>query len=313
MGTRAISGSFLDYIRTEHDGRVALVIGNGVHRYRAASTDNDWNAMVQTMARKYGLNSAAHARHLALTELYDLIDLKQPKTPTGRSLPEEFCGPMAAWKPGAHHGRIAAWASANNAPILTTNFDTVLADAVGARLQSMFQPHGALKRPTDYYPWEKYFSISPMDGPCDRFGIWHVNGFVTHHRSVRLGLTHYMGSVTRARPWLHGHKESRLFSEKNMPHWRGRNTWLHIVFNMPLVIMGLQLGAQEVFLRWLLIERARYFRQFPDRRRLAWYVHPVSENTEDDLAKYFFLEAIGVRPVAVKDFEDIYGEAAWAS
>lgn len=310
MSNHVISSPFLHHIRHEYAGPVALVIGNGIHRYRAAATSNDWGAMIQTMAKRHRLDAGRHAGHLALTELYDLIGLKT-RDLSDSALQKEFIGPMRSWVPAAHHRRIAEWARYRDAPILTTNFDTALADAVGARLHSLFQPRGRLKRPTDFYPWEKYFAVEPMHTPCDRFGIWHMNGMVEHPRSVRLGLTHYMGSVSRSRPWLHGDKENRLFSEKNLPNWRGRNTWLHIVFNMPLVIFGLQLGAQEVFVRWLLIERARYFRQFPDRCLPAWYVHPANERSDDDRAKYFFLDALGVKPVAVRDYADIYGANAW--
>lgn len=310
MTDRVISGPFLDHIHTKHDGRVALVIGNGIHRYQSAATDNDWGAMIQKMAKNHQLDAGSNAPHLALTELYDLIALKARELSDGE-LQKEFVAPMMSWTPAAQHRRIVLWAQDRSVPVLTTNFDTVLADAAGATLHSLFQPHGLRRRPTDLYPWEKYFAVDSTEAPCDQFGIWHVNGLINHPRSIRLGLTHYMASVSRARPWLHGDKESRLFSENNLPNWRGRNTWLHIVFNMPLVIFGLQLGAPEVFLRWLLIERARYFRQFPLRRLPAWYVHPASERSNDDRAKYFFLDAIGVEPVAVRSYDDIYGANAW--
>lgn len=310
MADGIISRPFLDHIHREHAGRVALVIGNGIHRYQSTATDNDWGAMIQTMAKNHHLDTGRNAPLLALTELYDLIALKA-RDLSDRELQKEFVSPMRSWTPAVHHRWITRWARDRNAPILTTNFDTVLADAIGARLHTLFQQHGRLKGPTDFYPWEKYFAVEPIEAPCDGFGIWHVNGLTKHARSIRLGLTHYMGSVSRARPWLHGDRESRLFSEKNQPNWRGRNTWLHIVFNMPLVIFGLQLGAQEVLLRWLLIERARYFRQYPERRLPAWYVYPECEQSDTDRAKYFFLDAIGVKPVAVRSYDDIYGPNAW--
>ena len=80
-----------------------------------------------------------------------------------------------------------------------------------------------------------------------------------------------MGSVGRARAWLHRGGDRRLFSGKSPDNWLGKNTWVHIIFNSPLLIFGLALEENEVFLRWLLIERARYFKKFPDRRKKAWY------------------------------------------
>jgi hypothetical protein len=80
---------------------------------------------------------------------------------------------------------------------------------------------------------------------------------------------------------------------------------------MPLAFMGLQLGPQEVFLRWLLIERARYFRRYPDARCPAWYFHAAREASGEDAAKYFFLDAIGVTPVEVEDYGSMYDPAVW--
>lgn len=295
------------------EGRLALVIGNGIHRHRAAASGNDWNQMMQNLAAKYGVESSQHQIGLALTELYDLIDLRTPAEQKPHELQAEFCERMDEWKPLDHHHRIMDWAARNDAPVLTTNFDHVLSNSVGARLQSLFRPRGSVKGPTDYYPWEKYFGINELNGPCDGFGVWHINGLIEHTRSIRLGLSHYMGSVSRARPWLHGSKETRLFSQKDMPNWRGRDTWLHIVFNMPMLIFGLKLEGQEVFLRWLLIERAKYFRQFPERRQPAWYVSPTSENAPEDLAKKFFLQSLRIEPVDVIDYDAIYEAPGWIS
>lgn len=311
MPSPSASQTFLTTALRKSGGRVALVIGNGMHRYNAKETGNDWNAMIRSLAVQYGVKGAAKATRLALTELYDVIDLATPASTNSSLLQEQFCAGMSEWTPADHHRKIAEWAVKRNTPILTTNFDTVLGDAVNARLHSVFERRGNLKAPTDYYPWEKYYGLQLLAHPCSGFGVWHINGLLKHTRSIRLGLSHYMGSVSRARPWLHGDKENRLFSAKDLREWRGRNTWLHIVFNMPLLIFGLQLGTQEVFLRWLLIERAKYFRQFPQRAKPAWYVHTASENSPEDMSKYFFLKSTGIQPVEVADFDSIYGAQVW--
>lgn len=293
------------------EGQVALVIGNGIHRHQAQLSGNDWNQMMQRLAAKYGVESSQHQSGLALTELYDLIELRTPAEQRPQQLQSEFCNRMEDWRPLEHHRRIMEWAIRHDAPVLTTNFDNVLSDAVDAKLESLFAPRGSVKGPTDYYPWEKYFGIRQLENPCDGFGIWHINGLINHIRSIRLGLSHYMGSVSRARPWLHGSKETRLFTQKDMQNWRGRDTWLHIVFNRPLLIFGLKLEGQEVFLRWLLIERAKYFRQFPHRARPAWYVFPGGENGPDDAAKRFFLQSLGVMPIDVGNYDEIYESEGW--
>ena len=92
------------------------------------------------------------------------------------------------------HQAIMQWARHFSCPVLTTNFEHTLSDAVQA---SAFSPKKTAF--TDYYPWESYFSTQELSDPCAGFGIWHINGMQKYHRSIRLGLTHYMGSVERAR------------------------------------------------------------------------------------------------------------------
>ena len=313
MPSQSINQTFLTKAIRQGGGRIALLIGNGIHRYNAKATGNDWNAMIQSLARQHGLKGAANATSLAMTELFDLIDLKLPPNSKSYSLQAQFCDGMSDWKPADHHHWIVNWAVDNRSPILTTNFDHVLADTVGAKLLSAFERRGNLKGPTDYYPWEKYFGHQILAHPCADFGVWHVNGLMMHKRSIKLGLTDYMGSVARARPWLHGDRETRLFSAKDLHEWRGRNTWLHIVFNMPLLIFGLGLGAEEVFLRWLLIERAKYFRLFPQRAKPAWYAHVASDKKSEDVAKHFFLDSIGIKPIALENYDAIYGQSVWCT
>jgi hypothetical protein len=86
-------------------------------------------------------------------------------------------------------------------------------------------------------------------------------------------------------------------------------TWMQIFFHKPLMILGLALAENEVFLRWLLIERAKYYKEFPARAQPAWYVHTLNENEH---GKHYFLNAVGVRSVAVASYEEIYGTATWS-
>jgi hypothetical protein len=135
------------------------------------------------------------------------------------------------------------------------------------------------------------------------------NGMEHYSRSIRLGLSHYMGSVQRARNLIHRGNERRLFSSKNIQNWRGSGTWLHIVFSKPILIFGLGLEENEVLLRWILIERARFHRKFPDRRKEAWYLHT---NEMDGSGKLFFLNGVGVKPVRVESYDELDGEKTWA-
>ena len=78
---------------------------------------------------------------------------------------------------------------------------------------------------------------------------------------------------------------------------------LHIIFNTALFIFGLGLEESEVFLRWLLIERARYFKRFPAREKPGWYVCLREPRNE---GKELFLQKLGFTYVTVDRYEEIY-------
>jgi len=191
-------------------------------------------------------------------------------------------------------------------PILTTNFEEVLSEAARAQFLG-----AGLAGFTDYYPWQCRFAHALLDNPCDGFGIWHINGMARYKRSIRLGLADYIGSAQRARMMLH-RGGSQLFRAKDPARWEGARTWLHLVFNKPLLFLGLALEENEVFLRWLLIERARYFRKFPERAQPAWFVFTHNPRDAREAGKHFFLEGVGLTCVRAADHDEIWTNPAWS-
>ena len=118
-----------------------------------------------------------------------------------------------------------------------------------------------------------------------------------------------MGSVERARNLLHKREDEVLFTGKNNTQWKGYKTWLHIIFNKSLFVFGLGLEENELFLRWILIERIKYFKKFPDRKHKGWYINRRSNN-ETDQGKKFFLERVGFEVIDVDNYAEIY-EHIW--
>ena len=98
-------------------------------------------------------------------------------------------------------------------------------------------------------------SNKPINKPQDSFAIWHINGMSKYVHSVWLSLSHYMGSVYQARKMLYLNKPALFARNKNGDLWTGQNTWLEAFFKNDLLIFGIGLYKEEVFLRWLLIER----------------------------------------------------------
>ena len=117
-----------------------------------------------------------------------------------------------------------------------------------------------------------------------------------------------MGSVHRLRTWLYRGRKHPKSTPKYSHQWAGAASWLHVAFNWPLLIFGLALDENEIFLRWLLIERARYFKNCPEVSKEAWYVYAGERHAD---GKQFFLESVGVTPLRVDSYEDIYGAETW--
>lgn len=282
---------------------LALVVGNGINRYDAPLGANSWDDLLSRLARSHlNPNHQAIPSGVSLTEFYDVLELAYTRKLDQPSLQQQFCNLMATWRPLRQHGVIASWASQSNVPILTTNFENTLGTAVACSLRRT-----SGKGFTDYYPWDSYFGTNDIRDPCTQFAIWHINGMQQYRRSVRLGLSHYMGSVERARSWLHKGSQ-RLFKDGDMRVWDGAATWLQVFFHKPLLFFGLGLSETEVFLRWLLIERARYFKKFPEHRKPGWYIYVPGEHDE---GKELFLKAVGIESFPVSSHDEIYATSTW--
>lgn len=220
-----------------HRSDLALVIGNGINRYGPAARTNSWHDLLATLGKRFLHDTGGKIpAGIALTEFYDLLELQPGPRATEKSLQGEFCNLMSNWVPYEHHKRIVSWAKRSRCPLLTTNFDKVFGEAGDCQLLHTYRDGF-----TDYYPWQTYYGDEQLDDPCEGFGIWHINGMENYFRCIRLGLSHYMVSVQRARDWIHRGDDRRLFSGKNRRNWRGFGTWLQIVFNKPLLIFGLGL------------------------------------------------------------------------
>lgn len=108
---------------------------------------------------------------------------------------------------------------------------------------------------------------------------------------------------------IHNNSENNLYTGKNCNNWIGHKTWMHILFNKSLFLFGLGLEENETFLRWILIERCKYFKLFPDRKYKGWYLTERSSNLTN-IGKKFFLEKVGIEVIELDSFSDIY-ENIW--
>lgn len=274
----------------------ALILGNGINLYTRRGPSRTWDdLLLRLWKNQTGQERRALPEGLSLTEFYDLLEIKNDNA----SLQSAFCRGMEEWTPTPAHEAMVRWAQRFGVPVLTTNFDLNLSRSIGLETMRHLDSRGF----TYFYPWKSCFSPEPVTDPASEFGIWHINGLINYPKSIRLGLSHYMGSVQRARAAIQGSSGTSLYARGDGSRWTGFDSWLHAVFHCDLIIVGLGLKENEVFLRWLLIERARYFRRFPDRRRRAHYLY-----SGDALPRgqEFFFEAIGLESHRFAEYRDLY-------
>ena len=126
--------------------------------------------------------------------------------------------------------------------------------------------------------------------------------------SIRLGLTHYMGSVQRARSWVYGGNGLRANAKTSRQSWRGSDTWLEVLFFHPLVLFGFGFGKDENFLRWLFLERARLHRLLPGSKAKTWFIECSATDREH---RRPFFEGLGIEVIRVFEYAEIYENPAW--
>ncbi len=284
---------------------LSILVGNGINQYNAAKGQNSWDDLLGNLARSYLLPSyKGLPKGITHTEFYDVLELAYGRTKGEPALVAQFMELMNGWKPMEQHRAITYWAKSHNVPILTTNFENTMGEASESTFRRFSNPHF-----THVYPWETYYSTEDVSAPSDQFAIWHINGMARYQTSIRLGLGHYMGSVKRAHGWIH-QGSTRLFGDPGGAKWAGSKTWLQIFFHKPLLIMGQGLSETEVFLRWLLLERAKYFNIHPHLRQASWFIHtPGSLRAGQEM----FLRAVGIEPYEVADYDAIYSNKTWKS
>jgi hypothetical protein len=237
----------LENILNDHQ-KVALLIGNGPNNKEKIFPS--WKELLKSSGQR---NINHPTLGLTNTEIFDLIELKSE---IGYDVKHSVVDKLQ-FEDNFNietHRRLMQFAHEKKVPVLTTNFDEAFERSIGAK-----KIHMDSSDFTRYYPWKTYYGLEELQIPTEGFGIWKIHGDVNYKDSIRLGLSDYIGSSEKARKLIHN-GDDRLFKGKRQEYWKGNKTWLHIWFNLPIVIFGLRYDVDEVFLRWLLIERRRYLR-----------------------------------------------------
>lgn len=294
----------LRFLNTHKEkGDLSFLLGNGINRY-SGNDENDWEKILIKLHNKRCSNKIdkSSLEGMSLTEFYETLALEAVDPD---EIKTEFLDEIRKMGASSYTTYLTRKLISINVPVLTTNFDHNLEQGLTfykmKPLEHQDKPSGF----TDYYPWDAYWSNQELTDLLNGFGVWHINGTIKYKRSIMLGLSDYIRLASRAKSKISkGYKEDD-FGLKNVQYWNSANTWLHVIFNSSLVILGLGLDRDEVFLRWLLLERKKYFNKFPDRIHGGCYICLQSDMTP---GKRAYLDALGFDVFILENYSQIYKE-----
>jgi hypothetical protein len=281
---------------------LAFIVGNGINLYYRENNLSWKDLLLDLWSRYSKSNQTSIPGGISFTEFYDALEISNfDKDNFSSVLQNEVKEIMKNWRPGDGQSIVLNKIKEFNAPIITPNFDDLIPKSLNLNFFKIKDSSF-----TDYYPWSCYYSDKELEYSTQGFGVWFPHGMIKYHRSIKLGLSQYMGNVERARKLIHNGYDNISFEGKNKNYWEGYKTWLHIIFNKSIIIFGFGFDENEVFLRWLLIERAKYYKKFPNRMHKGWYITHNNSNDKNLIGKKFFMKSVGFEIIEADDFPTIY-------
>ena len=191
------------------------------------------------LAAKFNYKLESIPDMFPFTEVFDIIMMKG-KTKE-KKLKESFISSLNGIKSTSVHKRIIDICNKKSADIMTTNFDLSLESTYNYKEKSDIP----LKKGfTHRYPWQRNYSSNEND--ISSIKIWHIQGDAHYKMSVRLTVKDYIYSYN------HFHKYDPLNKKSQF----GKSyTWVEPFFEKKLVIVGIGMEEQELFLRQLLYKK----------------------------------------------------------
>lgn len=296
----------------------AIILGNGLNNYQnMSSKETSWKDLLISLSAKQDIQSYLELENISYPEVFDMICFLEGETEKRyKNLKPGIIAKIKEWQSTDTHKNFTDFCIKNNIPILTTNYDTTLVTEelmkenkriTKCSRGKKYSPQKiAGKSFSDFYPWFSYYSNHKISDVLDEFGIWHIHGFWFYKRSLSIGASDYASNIARLNRFLYSNEG---LYKTDLEKWRGKDSWLDIFFHKDLFIIGLSLDEQETSLRWLLMERERYFRKFPERCKKTVYVYS-KENSELLDKKRIFLKILNIEVLEFQTYEEIY--SSWS-
>jgi len=305
--------------------QTAFLLGNGINNH--CETTSSWKNLLIDLAHKHidnrnDFKKILEDNSVSYPEFFDLIQLsrKNKFIPIDyKSIKKSISDGFKIWMPQPTHTIWTEKMIELNRPVLTTNFDFLLELSTLQIKDFILKKQSDNKRFTplsiknkggkrefnDFYPWRSYYSNKEIANSNNEFAIWHIHGFCDYSRSIRLGLSDYMGVVEKARKLLFKSDGNPFNKRENLNNWVGHNTWLDIFLNNNLIIIGIGLDVQETSLRWLLLEKEKLFCKYPSIRKKTWFILNKQYDRMEH-GKQLFFEKLNIEIIHAEDSKQVY-------
>ena len=306
----------------------AILLGNGINHYceekYKTAKNLSWNELLKTIADDEGKRILdIKSMDIPYPEFFDLLCLRS-ENDDYKNLKPCIKQEVEKWTNFREHKRLTKFAMDYDIPIITTNYDTLLLTddlrkknrKVAKKFKQaktfLNEPVNPLGKKTQSYPWTFYYSDRAIKNCLKEFAIWHMHGFSRYSKSLVIGIYDYARVIKKIRDfyskkWHEGKTEKTQYSIDNIANnsWKKkeRNSWLTVFFNKELYIIGLGLTSYELSVRWLLQQRERFFRDYPERRKRTVFVYSSPERMTR--SKKFFFKTAGIETER-HDYDEIY-------
>lgn len=262
----------------------------------------------QNLLELIGFQGNQHEQKELLDEIGKKFSYKTLKILSLQLIKEGLCDSMKNWTTNQYIMKIVNCMESLKTPVLTTNYDMVLEKDTNLIAYNFKKPNRSFGK---IYPWNTVYKYKrDSSASIENFGIWHIHGTIEQPKSIKLGLSDYAGCISITKNILYGNKSLFVETLPNLnDEWDGKNTWLDLFFKKKLFIFGLGLGKDETFLRWLLIQRARYMKENNNfNNESGWYCY-TNKNKLDNAGAKFYFEKVQLVPIEVT-YEDMF-ENVW--
>lgn len=244
-----IEAFFQEILPKEH----VFLIGNGINYFNGLNISGrscSWadllkNIIARSLGNDHMLYKLVGKPGITNTEIQNLLIMEGKKRYHDNqkevTLNRMICETIEQSERVARPNPLLDFAKQNNMPILTTNFDFNIENYLwGSGQYKEYQTRSSFPTHSPYR-WKYYYSRIRNQAPLRACGVWHVHGSRDHADGLIFSMTNYMLITQRAMKAMNSQKDDHA-------PWEGENTWLDLILHRPLIIAGLGLDEQEIFL-----------------------------------------------------------------